>query len=692
MADFIDQHSAEGKALQQTVKVKLRSYLGEDYNDEVLPLYIVVMLAHRTQQDVVAENLEAFLSENATSFASWLFQHLETASKTKSLRIAGDTERPNGQSAISGEGPLRGQAAAPQAAEDINRSYDRRETETVSLAESGDLSDRPRDVSDNNVRRTSPGAPGNGQRRTRHDDTSRSNQQHQSDRPRQGEEERVRRRYVSPGGFTAEHDSWQGSHHRSHGHVSRHNTKPRDHQPLSGSETGHRQYGRRHHPRDSWHSSGRDDRDFRHESRLPRNQDARWDDTWQYPDMNWERQRWGGSRMHEGRDAEYRYRSLSPTHHHHAHHGDERAVYRSMEETQWRDDTFHHRYQAGDRSEERARHSDREFGGRYHSRAGFITPGGVPPEIDFEAKAQDVPFRYRRQRESHQSDCQAGQPIRDTIPRYRAEDHPDSHHPPHGFSDDVRHTTNAPRAAAGIKLSERITSPVSLSDRLTAGVRLSDRLSPSERLGTEMQHANGERHSQHLTGSAPVAALLPAVVSPPHSDPDDVMETEEHAAGKRATGSPGHAAAGNDMEAIQKQLRKMAGVLEQLRAAARLESAALHAARQAVRQPSVFSRISFPSASPQPAIEQYPVVSSSLRSVTVTSVHPLALEYPAILRAHFGTTGQIIRATVLRDLHSGEPTGKAHVEYDSVLAARKALLLSRSLLLDRIVFVRMKKR
>jgi hypothetical protein len=35
MADFIDQHSAEGKALQQTVKVKLRSYLGEDYNDEV---------------------------------------------------------------------------------------------------------------------------------------------------------------------------------------------------------------------------------------------------------------------------------------------------------------------------------------------------------------------------------------------------------------------------------------------------------------------------------------------------------------------------------------------------------------------------------------------------------------------------------------------------------------------------------
>ncbi len=36
---------------------------------------------------------------------------------------------------------------------------------------------------------------------------------------------------------------------------------------------------------------------------------------------------------------------------------------------------------------------------------------------------------------------------------------------------------------------------------------------------------------------------------------------------------------------------------------------------------------------------------------------------------------------------AGVPTGKVHVEYDTVLAARKALHLSTSLLLDRPVFV-----
>lgn len=36
---------------------------------------------------------------------------------------------------------------------------------------------------------------------------------------------------------------------------------------------------------------------------------------------------------------------------------------------------------------------------------------------------------------------------------------------------------------------------------------------------------------------------------------------------------------------------------------------------------------------------------------------------------------------------AGIPSGKVHVEYDTVLAARKALQLSRSLLLDRPVYV-----
>lgn len=38
---------------------------------QVLPLYIVVMMAHQTQEHVVAENLEAFLGTNAADFTSW---------------------------------------------------------------------------------------------------------------------------------------------------------------------------------------------------------------------------------------------------------------------------------------------------------------------------------------------------------------------------------------------------------------------------------------------------------------------------------------------------------------------------------------------------------------------------------------------------------------------------------------------
>ena len=55
---FIDQNSEGGKALQRVLQQQLKEYLGQDYNDDVLPLYIVVMLAHGTTQALVAENLE----------------------------------------------------------------------------------------------------------------------------------------------------------------------------------------------------------------------------------------------------------------------------------------------------------------------------------------------------------------------------------------------------------------------------------------------------------------------------------------------------------------------------------------------------------------------------------------------------------------------------------------------------------
>ena len=68
----IDQNSEPGKALQRVVQVKLKDFLGQDYADDVLPLYIVVMLAHGNQAELVADNLEAFLGHApAQLFVQW---------------------------------------------------------------------------------------------------------------------------------------------------------------------------------------------------------------------------------------------------------------------------------------------------------------------------------------------------------------------------------------------------------------------------------------------------------------------------------------------------------------------------------------------------------------------------------------------------------------------------------------------
>ena len=71
-AKRIDQNSEQGKALQQVVQTKLKDFLGADYADDVLPLYIVVMLAHGNQAELVAESLEAFLGQgHAELFVQW---------------------------------------------------------------------------------------------------------------------------------------------------------------------------------------------------------------------------------------------------------------------------------------------------------------------------------------------------------------------------------------------------------------------------------------------------------------------------------------------------------------------------------------------------------------------------------------------------------------------------------------------
>jgi hypothetical protein len=72
MARKVDQESPEGKALQAEVQKKLRQYLGQEYSDDVLPLYIVVMLAHGNNEALVTENLQAFLGDpNSADFSAW---------------------------------------------------------------------------------------------------------------------------------------------------------------------------------------------------------------------------------------------------------------------------------------------------------------------------------------------------------------------------------------------------------------------------------------------------------------------------------------------------------------------------------------------------------------------------------------------------------------------------------------------
>ena len=68
----IDHNSEQGKACKKNVQIRLKEYLGQEYADDVLPLYIVVMLAHGNSAALVAENLEAFLGKNdAVSFTEW---------------------------------------------------------------------------------------------------------------------------------------------------------------------------------------------------------------------------------------------------------------------------------------------------------------------------------------------------------------------------------------------------------------------------------------------------------------------------------------------------------------------------------------------------------------------------------------------------------------------------------------------
>lgn len=68
----IDPKSQAGKRLVGSVQDKLKEFLGKDYADESLAQYVVVMLAHKTQQEALASNLLEFLGDvDSKECASW---------------------------------------------------------------------------------------------------------------------------------------------------------------------------------------------------------------------------------------------------------------------------------------------------------------------------------------------------------------------------------------------------------------------------------------------------------------------------------------------------------------------------------------------------------------------------------------------------------------------------------------------
>ena len=66
---MIDHKAEGGKRLHALIKRQLLGYL--DYSNDVLPLYIVVMLAKGFSEAKAAQHLEAFLGSDAGRFAQW---------------------------------------------------------------------------------------------------------------------------------------------------------------------------------------------------------------------------------------------------------------------------------------------------------------------------------------------------------------------------------------------------------------------------------------------------------------------------------------------------------------------------------------------------------------------------------------------------------------------------------------------
>ncbi|KAI3429550.1 hypothetical protein D9Q98_005638 [Chlorella vulgaris] len=116
----VDPKSAVGAALTTAIQTKLRTYLGADYVDRSLAQYVVIMLAHKTGQQGVGDNLVEFLGEvDAREAASWLFENLDELAKPPpgpKVDQQAQRRRQAAQPATTGQGgvPADQQQAAQQ--------------------------------------------------------------------------------------------------------------------------------------------------------------------------------------------------------------------------------------------------------------------------------------------------------------------------------------------------------------------------------------------------------------------------------------------------------------------------------------------------------------------------------------------------------------------------------------------------
>ncbi|KAK9834432.1 hypothetical protein WJX74_001702 [Apatococcus lobatus] len=686
-AGEIDQYSEQGKLLQQVVMMKLREFLGPAYNDEVLPLYIVVMLAHGNPEQLVTENLEAFLgAEQAGVFAAWLFEHLQ-ANKQSYVRPPASS-----QEKVASQPPLANVAAAAPAAAPAESRKPAGKAAAAASQPAPAAADGPSAAVGSHKPPTAAepaAAAPNGRRRSSGDAQGHSSS---PSKQQDGGHERKRSRSRDP-----PHRQASSRRYEDRGDYRRHDRGPGFREPEHrGSRYGDAEVPERHRRADEGRgygsaarggpaeSSGRGRDDYRSErdhrrpsgdyfrdERRPRDQHR--DDRYEprdHRDSNPESRR--DARPHVGR-------SISP--------GDRekrrRDSGRSAEV-----DRESRKVSRGDRSgspggSKREWDKDKAINPQTSRPWGEEDEGGAAPapSVPNERVQPAMPAADgARPAASERASKRAGV---DGLGRAI-------------FASALRQAAPGAEAIVPRDLTASRPRP-SVFSRLEPGGAQSNRRNGSvrnppipgaRRIPITEHDPHGPRalldDGPELAGDLPLNDYSPfshpAEPSRPQVRPaqplrqeivyddDDLgdvlteeseglLHTRSLTPHKRHTqpdqGNP------EELEAMKKRLRSMELAVSMLQKAPSGPSAA--------------------AATPQSSTPPHQ------RSISVQNVHPAAT--PAVLIAHFSGCGPIKRATVVKNQATGQPLGLAHVEFETQAAALGALSLSGSLLLQQSIIV-----